>query len=215
MHGRFVRLLPSAPGSCGAGSRLRARETCWRVGRPASRRKRARCIPSEGPSGQARQYGHKGATKHLSSVWHKERIYSYDGALEMDDVAGPRASAAPVVCPGQCQWNAGAGRSFRGKAAEGLTSSIVGTGRLTLPVSVGVPPTGARDRRQEWISKRPARPSSVRTEHVQETIFPVSLAHDPQQAIPTGAVPRRVVAFRGLDAGVPEEDRDIFHQYPG
>ena len=43
----------------------------------------------------------------------------------------------------------------------------------------------------------------------------MSLAHDPHQAIPTGAVPRRVVAFRGLDAGVPEEDRDILHQDPG
>ena len=60
---------------------------------------RARCIPSEGPSGQARQYGHKGATKHLSSVWHKERIYSYDGALGMDDVAGLQLPPPPWFIP--------------------------------------------------------------------------------------------------------------------
>ena len=60
-----------------------------------------------------------------------------------------------------------------------------------------------------------ATPGSVGAERLQETLLPVRLAHDAHQAVPTGSVPRRVVAFRGLDAGVAEEDRDIPHRHAG
>ena len=60
---------------------------------------------------------------HFSLALTGSRPLSRETCGTSDD--GGAASAAPVLYPGRCQWNAGAGGSFRGRSAEGLASDSV------------------------------------------------------------------------------------------